>query len=160
MIYIGIDNGSTGSIGILDGDLSTMHLTPTKVELNYQKTSPKTIARIDGFNLEEILSHYSDHPHRIGLERPMVNPMHFHATCSAVRSHEATLITFEKLNMSFEYIDSKSWQKMLLPAVKGSRELKKASVQVGIRLFPHLEDIINKRGDADGILIAEYLRRR
>ena len=60
---------------------------------------------------------------------------------------------------SYEYIDSKEWQKVLLQkGVKGP-ELKKASQDIGCRLFPKLKDIIIKQKDADGILIAEYCKR-
>jgi hypothetical protein len=38
-------------------------------------------------------------------------------------------------------------------------ELKKASMDIGIRLFPHLEEVIIKQKDADGLLIAEWARR-
>jgi hypothetical protein len=45
----------------------------------------------------------------------------------------------------------------LLPkGIKGSDELKKASLDVGVRLFPKLP----LKKDADGILIAEYMRRK
>ena len=56
------------------------------------------------------------------------------------------------------YVDSKDWQKVLLPkGTKGSDELKKASLDIGNRLFPQFAD--NKHKDRDGILIAEYGRR-
>ena len=161
MILIGIDNGSTGSIGILDGDRASYISTPVKRELNYQKTKKTYINRVDVDALRGWLLPYTVKTCRVGLERPMVNAKRFHQTCSAVRAHEATLIILEEFSLPFEYIDSNSWQKMLLPAsLKGSAELKAASVQVGIRLWPHLESAIRKHGDADGLLIAEYLKRR
>lgn len=48
MIFIGIDNGVSGSIGIIDEE-GKAHLfpTPTKSDLNYQKTKVKHITRID-----------------------------------------------------------------------------------------------------------------
>ena len=61
--------------------------------------------------------------------------------------------------MKPEYVDSKKWQKALLPiGIKGSEELKKASLEVGKKLFP----TINFKGfkDADALLIAEFYRRR
>lgn len=160
MIYIGIDNGVTGSIGIIRGDEAVMHLTPVFRELSYQKTKKRYITRVDHDKLIILLSDVHGQKCHIGFERPLVNPANFQSTCSAMRSMESTLIVLEKLSLPYEYIDSKGWQKMLLPPVKGSTELKKASTQIGIRLFPHLRKEITKRGDADGILIAEYLRRR
>jgi hypothetical protein len=76
---------------------------------------------------------------------------------SAVRALEATLIAVEQHQFRYEYIDSKEWQKELLPKnIKGSDELKSASLDVGKRMFPEL----NIKKDADGLLIAEYLRRK
>jgi hypothetical protein len=87
----------------------------------------------------------------------MVNSARFSASMSAVRCLEATLIAIEEVGFSYQYVDSKEWQKLLLPkGLKGSDELKKASFDVGKRMFPTLA--IKK--DADGLLIAEYLRRK
>ena len=167
MLAIGIDNGISGSIGILskDGSIAEFILPPTKSEQNYTKTK-KNITRIDYPKLVEIFEVYS-HPDafdkvtvHVMLERPMVNPGRLQATFSALRAMEATLIMLEELRLPYEYLDSKAWQKMLLPAgTKGSDELKKASHDIGIRLFPQFKDQIEKQGDADGILIAEYCRR-
>jgi len=159
MVYIGIDNGSTGSIGIINGDRTSFLETPTKYELNYQKSKKRHINRIDTEILRAYLLPYTQITCKIGLERPMVDARRFHQTCSAVRAHEATLILLEEYKFPFEYIDSKEWQKVLLPPVKGSAELKKASKQIGCRLFPIWESDIIAHGDADGLLIAEYLRR-
>jgi hypothetical protein len=87
----------------------------------------------------------------------MVNSTRFNASLSAIRALEATLIALEESKLPYEYIDSKEWQKHLLPkGLKGSDELKKASLDIGKRLFPSLE----LKKDADGVLIAEYLRRK
>jgi hypothetical protein len=60
--------------------------------------------------------------------------------------------------LPYRYIDSKSWQKEFLPSgLKGSDELKKASLQVAQRMFPKLD--YSKIKDGDGILIAEYARK-
>jgi len=159
MIYIGIDNGVTGSIGIIDGEEELYVCTPVFKELSYQKSVKRNISRIDHDALKGVLGDYDGEKVHIGLERPLVNPKNFQSTCSAMRSLESTLLVIEYFKFPYEYIDSKGWQKMLLPPVKGP-DLKIASTQIGIRLFPHLKDEILRRGDADGILIAEYLRRR
>ena len=49
---------------------------------------------------------------------------------------------------------------MLPSGIKGSKELKEASLQVGIRMFPFLKETIKKQKDADGILIAKYMQRK
>ena len=46
---------------------------------------------------------------------------------------------------------------MLPKGIKGADVLKKASLDVGKRLFPQFADKF--KGDADGILIAEWARK-
>ena len=157
MIYIGIDNGITGSIGIIDGEYSQFFHTPTKKELSYTKAK-KWIERIDWRELKRILAQ-GDQVRMVGLERPLVDSTKFAATQSAMRSLEATIIVLESLKLPYEYLDSKEWQKEMLPeGVKGTPELKKASLDIGNRLFPQHTELYKK--DADGILIAEYIRRK
>lgn len=137
-----------------------MYKLPTKKELSYTKEA-KHITRVDTRELDSLfVSLKLKHPGErflVGLERPMVNSTRFNASLSAIRCLEATLIVLEVHEIAYEYIDSKEWQKVLLPkGLKGSDELKKASFDVGNRMFPHLR--IKK--DADGLLIAEYLRRK
>jgi hypothetical protein len=139
---------------------AALYKLPIKKELSYTKEA-KHISRID-FNLlcmlfGEIIADFNEPDVKVGLERPMVNSTRFNASLSAVRALETTLIALEQAMWAYEYIDSKEWQKALLPkGLKGSDELKKASLDVGKRMFPKLD--IKK--DADGLLIAEYLRRR
>ena len=162
MIFIGFDNGVTSQgIGVISTDRKAELLKlPVKKELSYTKEA-KNISRID-FNglcelFEGLKKKYLGEIFLVGLERPMVNSTRFNASLSAIRALEATLIAVEQHTLRYEYIDSKEWQKVLLPKnIKGSDELKKASLDIGKRLFPDLD--IKK--DADGLLIAEYLRRR
>jgi len=155
--YIGIDNGVSGSVGWVNsiGTESASFTVPTFSCLNYQK-SAKNITRIDTEQLKEELRNL-DNPFAV-LERPMVNPGRFAASTSALRALEATLIVLEALDIPHMFVDSRDWQKVLLPkGVKGDA-LKKASFDIGCRLFPHLRQYF--RGDADGILIAEWARRK
>jgi hypothetical protein len=168
--FIGIDNGTTGSIGVVntDGSYSSYVCTPTKKAQNYTKEK-KEVTRIDTDSLEQVLKPYSSG--FAFLERPMVNPMRFVATVSAVRALEATLIVLEKLKIPFEYLDSKKWQHLLLPSgiwkvstttngrtvqKADSKTLKKASKDVVTRMFANA--MID--GDGEGLLIAEYGRRQ
>lgn len=155
--YVGIDNGVSGTIGIIHPAFTKFEKTPVKSEQNYTKTKAN-ISRIDVDKIYPLLDLGSDVMYLI--ERPMVNPKRFKATTSALRSLEATLIVLEILNVPYQYIDSKEWQKELLPkGIKGSEDLKKASLDIGCRLFPQHRELIEKHGDADGILMAEYCRR-
>jgi len=166
--YIGIDNGVSGSIGIIlkgaDSFLSIFFIPmPTKKEQNYTKAK-RNITRVDTPRLWRILwdifppeSAIQVH---VMMERPMVNPTRFQATASALRALEATLCVVEGLKYSYSYIDSKEWQKVLLPkGTKGPPALKKASMDIGCRLFPACREVIVKHKDADGLLIAEHCRR-
>ena len=158
-ISIGIDNGVSGSIAVIDENGSTFVETPTKSQQNYTKKKAN-ITRIDCGEMYKLLTPYKDTNCFILLERPLVNPARFMATTSALRALEATLIVIEYLKIPHAYIDSKEWQKVLLPqGTQGHDELKRASLDIGCRLFPQHEKLIMKHKDADGLLIAEYCRR-
>jgi len=159
--FIGIDNGISGSIGIIEEKLGTVKsafiATPVIKCLSYTK-EPQHIHRIDWRTLIENLPRVN----AIALlERPLCNPRAFKATQSALRALEATIIVLETLDIPYSYIDSKEWQKEFLSsAVIGHEDMKRASMQVGLELFPSNGIFIKRHKDADGLLIAEHLRRR
>lgn len=164
MTFIGFDNGVTSEgIGVISSDPSCppiLYKLPVKKELSYTKEA-KNISRINFEDLcsiiEEVYNNTKDKSLLAGLERPMVNGARFNASLSAVRALEATLIVLEKYKIPYQYIDSKEWQKELLPkGLKGTDQLKQASLDIGKRLFPNLK----LKKDADGLLIAEYLKRK
>lgn len=162
-LYIGIDNGvSSQGIGLIysDGRVAYPKL-PTIFQQDYTKAK-KNITRIDGPKLDSILEVALvgiDAQEAIAtVERPLVNPKMFKTTASALRCHEATLIVLENLGIPYQFIDSKEWQRVMLPkGTKGPAALKQASYDIGKRLFPRL---VLKQKDADSLLIAEYTRRR
>jgi hypothetical protein len=158
-LFIAIDNGVSGSIACV-GERTFFAKTPVISVFKYTKKSSK-VSRllVPEFKemLLEITTGYTPDEIIISLERPMVNPQRFAASISAMRCWEATLICLEELGLPYSYIDSKEWQKVVLPkGIKGSTELKKASLQVGNRLFPEYKDI--KHPDRDALMISEYLR--
>lgn len=167
-LYLGIDNGASGSIGVLPPNGAPMYITPPTKQIQDYTKKANMITRIDQPALEALLvellfkwgevKDVSDI--KAVLERPFVNPMMFKTTGRALRSFEATLITLERLNIPHEFTDSRAWQKEFLPeGTKTAPKLKKASKEVGTRLFPLLTEEIKKQGDADGLLIAEWARR-
>lgn len=162
-LYIGIDNGVTGTIGCIYNNKTWFFETPTKKEQNYTKAKAN-ISRIYFNQLKkeflEIIEECNPESIICLLERPMVNPTRFKATVSALRALESTLILLEYLNVPLQYEDSKKWQKELLPQGSKGEQLKKDSVDIGCRLFPQHKELIAKHKDADGILIAEYARRK
>lgn len=158
-VYIGIDNGTTGTIGIVGDDIEPkIYHTPIKKEQDYTKAK-KNISRIDVGSFIQIINQYNHNDIRVICERPMVNPTRWTASMTAIRCWEAQLVVLEVLGLSHQFVDSKEWQRMLLPkGIQGANELKKASKDIGNRLFPMLSNF--KHTDFDGILIAEYARRK
>jgi hypothetical protein len=160
-LYVGIDNGTSGAIGVVS-DNSTLNFwwpTPIKNELSYTKTK-QYISRVDFPKLMELFKDGIlcwNVPVRVVMERPRVNPKQFKTTLSAMRSLEATLILIEDLKLPFSYVDSRDWQKDMLPSGIQDKELKKASKQIGKRLFPTTDF---GKSDCDAILIAEWARRK
>ncbi len=156
-VFAGIDNGVTGSIGIIfdDGTYSFCK-TPTKTELNYTKAK-QNITRIRPVELAEILS-VAGPGSMVLIERPMVNPTRFKATVSALRAFEATITILETLGLPYSCVDSKSWQRALLPSGVTGDALKSASLSVGCRLFPETKS--NSHPDRDGMLIAQYCKQQ
>jgi len=129
---------------------------PVRKELSYTKEK-KNITRIVVPKLKEWLRPYATQPVLAVLERPLVNPLpkFFRTTMSAMRALEATLICLEELGIPQRYIDSREWQKALLPQGVTGDALKQAAVDIARRLFPSLET-----KDADSVLIAEHARRQ
>lgn len=157
-IWAGIDNGVSGSIGIVgEGIDAVFTSTPTKKEQDYTKAK-KIATRLDYSKFMELFSGLNKDDICVVMERPLVNPSRFVATASALRCHEAELIMIELLGCKHMFIDSKEWQKAMLPKGCSGEELKKASLDIGNRLFPQFEDV--KHPDRDGLLIAEYARRK
>lgn len=158
-IYCGLDNGVSGSIGFVGEGIYPFFVhTPTKKEQDYTK-SKKIITRLDYSGFMNLFSSYNKNDIVVLMERPLVNPGRFTATMSALRCHEAELIMIETMGLKYMFIDSKEWQKELLPkGIVGSEEQKKASLDIGNRLFPMFDDF--KHPDRDGLLIAEYGRRK
>lgn len=157
-IWAGIDNGVSGTIGIVGEGIDPIFVkTPVKKEQDYTKTK-KIITRLDYSKFMELFSGLNKNDVCVVMERVMVNPQRFAATVSALRCHEAELIMIELLGCKHMFIDSKEWQKAMLPKGCSGEELKKASLDIGNRLFPQFEDV--KHPDRDGLLIAEYARRK
>ena len=177
--YIGIDNGVTGGICVVNdiGEVKLYEKTPVKKCLNYTKKK-EFLNRLDGVALAEMLKPFAD-ACIVAIERPMLNPSRWKASVSALRCDEATLIVLEMLNIPYRYIDSKEWQSEMLPKRKApprtadkkatsvekaqlriqkakfKKETKELSLAVGNKLFP----LLTFKDDADPVLIAEWARR-
>lgn len=163
MIICGIDNGVSGSIGIIEINQYTKLVefkkTPVMEYLDYQKTKAKHILRLDHIAftvLIEQLKNRSDGCLYIVLERPATGEF-LQSMLSGIRCLEAALIVFEQTGVGYEVIDSKEWQSIMLPkCAKG--DTKKVSLEVAKKLYPELDYTGFK--DADGLLIGEWKLRQ
>lgn len=154
-IYIGIDNGVSGSIGILGAaEGARFFRTPIHKERSYTKDE-KHISRLDVPAFRKMVAGFPKDT-LVLLERPMVNPQRFAASMSAMRAMEATLIVLEENDYFLRYVDSKEWQSALLPKIVGSDELKAASLAKGGELYPALKTKF--KSDADSLLIAHWAK--
>ena len=164
-VYIGIDNGVSGTIGVIYGcNQYDCIKTPVKLEQDYHKTT-QNVSRIDRWAFTAFLYKYL---HRCNncyavMERPMINPRFFKATYSASRSVEATLIYIESFatisGLRYKWLDSKEWQKAMLPKGTMAKELKLRSMQIASRSYPNCSELFMKHKDGDGMLMAEYCRK-
>jgi hypothetical protein len=180
-IYIGIDNGSTGTCGLITSDGYVQFFkTPTKDVQNYTKEA-KIISRINCTALKGLLTQYGvngdETNTRCLIERPFMAPvstiidsegksiptvqlMLLKASLNAHRAFEATLITLESMHIGYEVVDSKAWQgEMLGRGIKGTPALKAASRAKGLQMFPQFEKLINSHKDADGLMIAAFAQK-
>ena len=156
-IYIGIDNGTTGTIGVVSENQSTMFYTPTKKEQDYT-SKKKNVTRLDVLSFISLFERYDKDSLVFVMERPMINPKRFTASICAVRCFESELSQIELMGCRHLFIDSKKWQSDMLPSGCKGEEQKKESLDIGNRLFPNLSDF--KHTDRDGLLIAEWARRK
>jgi hypothetical protein len=162
MVYVGIDNGTSGSIGVVDSEGLPLLFMPVPVvkQQDYIKAR-RQISRIDFPMLLRVFQSLIDSYGQLytAIERPMVNPRMFRTAISAVRALEVVLIVLETVKCPYEFADSRQWQKVMLPKGYAGPELKKASLDTGVRLFPGYAECISKQKDADSLLMAEWLRR-
>lgn len=120
-VVIGIDNGSTGAIGVLGLEKALYVKTPVVKVRDYKKAA-SYVTRVDHVKLKEflysVLSRTTDVS--VLLEPPMVNIFTFKATASALRALETTLVVLEQLGLSavnpgdiasgYQFVLAKDWQ--------------------------------------------------
>ena len=160
-----IDNGSSGSIGMVTSGRSGFVLTPIRKMQDYTKRK-KTISRLNVKLFEALIAGWAPDPDRtmVYLERPLINSTMFNTSIVAARLFEAQLVTLESMGYPYQIVDSKDWQRGVLPSSgkKGTTSsiLKKESMDIGTRLFPMHAQLIGKHKDADGILGAYSLAQK
>lgn len=162
-LFVAIDNGVTATIGAVseDGEWSFFRKVPTYSEREYMSTKVRYMTHVDQGLLRALLQELAKvGPLVVVTERPLVNPRLFKATMSGVRAHEILLATLRELGIElYATLDSKRWQKPVLgECEKGTT--KPRSEEVGAELYPEHAKAIRDHGDADGLLMARWLRER
>lgn len=151
--WIGIDNGVSGSIGVLSEANAPQFIHARE----YTRKNPKkkSALEVDPFALLILLQNLR--PNGIVLERPYRG---------AYRTTEISAATFdgvvrtvmELYSLPFIQVDSREWQKPLLGTVPAG-ETKRASAAKGMLRWPSLKEQIEDHGDADGLWMAAYAMR-
>lgn len=159
--WIGIDNGVSGTIGVISTDCDPEFFKTPAITVQDYTGKKKNVTRLDTLKFRDFLlekkKKYGS-ALEICCERPMVNPALFKATESALRCFEAMWTVIDLLALPVYFIPSTDWQKKLLPeGTKGADALKKASLDIGNRLYPQFRDV--KHPDRDGLLIALWMAK-
>jgi len=160
-VFIGVDNGVTGTLGAVpeDGGWSLFSRMPTYKSKEYMRSKTRFMTHLDPVALEKFFRDLAtEGPLTIVTERPLVNPKLFKATMSAVRCHEILLATMRRMGLSlYATWDSRDWQSKVLGKLEKG-ETKPASLAKGLELYPDHAEMMKRHGDADGILMAHWLR--
>lgn len=156
-VWIGIDNGISGTVGIIkdNGQYNFCNI-PVFLKTDYQKKSNHYITRLDYVRFKNLLDENIDYGDEVKvlIEYPLVNPKLFKSTISAVRCLESLEIVLEEYGLDYDFIQAREWQKYL--GIKGDTKIQSANK--GIELFSKCKVKIEQHGDADGLLIAQYLK--
>lgn len=162
-VYVGIDNGPSGSIGIFNGNETPIYIEAKTVTM-FEYTKKKQMITVLQFRRMYRLFRklmMENEQVAVAMERPMVNPLRFVATKTAMRVHQQYLDIFDLMKHPEPmFLDSREWQKKYLPSGTKGPELKTASAQIGKRMFPSCAAMIDKHGDADGLFLAFFLKQK
>lgn len=147
--YMGIDNGVSGSIGIIsDGSPRLIHAR------EYTRSKPKRKGSLecDPFAILRILDEAK--PDGVVLERPFRGQFR-NTEVSAAHFDSVVRTILETRGIPFIQVDSKKWQGPLLGIVKAG-ETKSTSLSLGKRRWPSLAAEIEDQGDADALFMAVH----
>lgn len=165
-VFIGIDNGSTGSIGIQEYTSKGVRqrvrffLTPTYMMQDYQKRA-KRISQLDMPTLRKVLRRYREDGWEvhIAMERPFTGQFQSATVCAA-RIHQQYIDMFYFMRLPTpQIIDSKQWQGKFLPKGTRKEQLKTLSMELAMKRWPKYADVMQKHKDADGMWICEWMRK-
>jgi hypothetical protein len=147
--YMGIDNGVSGSIGILRDGVPELIAAR---EYTRVKPKRKNALECDPFRLIQILDEAK--PYGVVLERPFRGQFR-NTEVSAAHFDSVVRTILETKGIPFIQVDSKKWQGPLLGVVKAG-ETKSTSMSLGKRRWPTLAAEIEDQGDADALFMAVH----
>lgn len=175
-LYLGIDNGSTGSYTFLNGNGELLCFKPVPTfKLKKWTTSSKqghiTVIDIESLKreLELIIKDKNIDEIVCNIERPAVgfSGWSIWTSLSGVVAWVSVQYVLISLGIKYNTIDSKQWQKLLIPQALGKKDSKKKkrgernkylkieSDKLARELFPDIT--LKNSGDGDSINIAYYL---
>lgn len=174
MIVVGIDGGAKGAIAELrdDGSLNAVTDVPT----TKQKSGKSTRTRLDEFSIIAILKELKQRCEAEGerlfafIEEAHPVPAQAKGTPSSNFwmgvSHGTWRTACICLEIPFEEVKSKTWQKHFFEGIQGNKDLKHKSIETAMRMYPSQRDLfVGPRGGAkdgrtDAVLIGEFGRRK
>lgn len=152
--WIGIDNGTSGTIGIIGDTIDPIFIHNR--EYTRKQSNAKSSAReLDIIAFSEIVTRFSvtgaviERPFTGSYRNSEVAGAYFHGSARAIL--ELKLIPFIQ-------VDSRHWQKPLLGIDKFNEAglTKRLSKSKGILRWPMLREQIDDHGDADGMFLAVH----
>ncbi len=152
MIWIGIDNGVSGSIGII---------SPTGTKMvharEYTRKKKRGGLELDAAAFKDLILQ-DGIPHGVVLERPFTG-QHRNVVVSAAHFDSVARTVMELNGIPFIQVDSTDWQRPLLKIVRKKgvhADTKRVSMEAGVLRWPSLRAQIEDQGDADALFLAVH----
>lgn len=178
MIHVGIDNGVTGSLCVLDGNADPEVIPASEYTERAIAYNGQTITRIWPEKWLALCQEF--YGARVLIEFPYAG-VGRRAVYSAFRSHEAMLYGLTiaagpgRRGITWDFVSAPEWRKHYVQtatkrgkrkltrheretAIRGADDQKTAAEIVARQLYPRLE--LPPGADADAVLIAHYAREK
>lgn len=156
MIYIGIDPGLTGAVGVLDGSESVVYDTPIAKEGKRTVYVPKEMDAI----LRLVKGAANLHKEQVHVFIERVHSMPHQGVASSFNfgiGFGMWLGIIAALNLPVDKVTPQNWKRTML---HGQQKDKDSARIRAIELFPNVSLALKKHhGRADALLIAEFGRR-
>lgn len=167
-VYVGIDNGSTGSIGYMAGTYTSL-LPMSKLCRRYTGNKKGTGLELDPLEFYRYISNIQKEHGKIrmlAIEKPFTNPGQVMTMVAARGMFSAIQAILEILAVPYIVVGAQEWQKKFLngevtaTANKGEKETKLRSRILGSQRWPELADPIKHQKDADALWLALHAKQQ